>query len=183
MPPRVRKPRPKAVSVDTDKELDAQLAEYVPQVIDPGYDGHLLRIAGLPWAEVAARIGASSARSAMQSVSKYLQQAARSQSAVQQQEALQTQLDRYETILRYWWDAATVGVEVTLENGQTTRHPDKEAAFVVLRTMERMDRLQKLADSDVTVTKETLVISADPAEYIKQLKEVVAERTSANGHS
>lgn len=50
----VRKPVP--VAQNTDTELDQQLAESLPRVIDPGYTGHMMRVAGKPWAEIAEAI-------------------------------------------------------------------------------------------------------------------------------
>lgn len=178
MPPRTRKPTIKPTPQHTDKELDAQLVENVPDTFAPGYEGHQLRVAGIPWADIAKQIGSPTPRAAMDTVSRYLQEAARAQSANQQQEALQTQLARYEAVLRAWWPAATDGVEVIDESGTKIRKLDEKAALVVLRAMERLDRLLRVADSDVVISKETLVISADPAEYIKQLQEVVEARTS-----
>lgn len=158
----VKKGSPVAMR-DSDEELDALLVEHTPEVVDPGYDGHMLRVAGIPWAEVARRIGSPTPVAAVRAVSSYLQKAAAAQSAQQQQEALQTQLDRYEAILAAWWARATSG-------------QDEKAAGIVLKTLQLMDRVLRLDDSDIILTKETLVISANPELYIKQLQDVVAER-------
>lgn len=169
MPPRTRKPPAKPVIRPTpqitDKELDARLKESVPsrRVIDPGYDGHMMRVAGRPWVEIAKKIGSPSPEEAQRTVSAYLQRAARSQSASHMQEALQTQADRYEVILQSWWVPATRG-------------RDEKAAMVVLRAMERLDRLFRLDSGDVMIAKETLVVAADPESYVRQLQELVADR-------
>jgi hypothetical protein len=165
MPARTRKPTIVPTPTITDAELDARLAESVPDTFDPGYEGHRLRVAGMPWRDIAEKIGAPGPEQAQRTVSAYLSKAARSQSTAQMQEALQTQLDRYEAILHSWW-------------GPATTERDEKAALVVLRTMERLDRVLRLTDGDLTVTKETLVVSADPSEYVKQLQEVVDSRTS-----
>lgn len=151
---------------DTDADLDAQLAEHVPDAINPGYTAHMLRVQGRPWLEVAQAIGSPSAAAAMRLVSKYLGEAARHQSASHMQEALQTQLDRYETLLGNWWQAAQTG--------------DEKAAMVVLRTMERLDRILRLTDGDVVVSKETIVVSASPEQYVKQLQSIVADRAAGD---
>lgn len=164
MPPRKKvQPTPR----DTDAELDAQLAENAPDVINPGYVGHRLRVAGTPWAEVARKIGSPSPAAAMHVISRYLQDAARAQSASQMQEALMTQVDRYETILQSWWEAATTG-------------HDEKAATVVLRAMERLDRVLRLTEGDVVVSRETVVVSANPEEYVRQLQGVVTDRKDRN---
>jgi hypothetical protein len=169
MPPRKKKPLVD-VPQDTDSELDAQLAEHAPDVIDPGYDGHRMRVAGVPWSEIATKIGSSSASGAMQVVSRYLTAAAKAQSASQMQEALMTQVDRYETILHSWWELATTG-------------KDEKAATVVLRAMERLDRILRLADGEVSISRETIVVSANPEEYVKQLQGVVSERSNRSAAS
>lgn len=162
--PPVKKTAPKPMGVqNTDADLDALLEEGVPELFEPGYEAHRLRMAGTPWPEVAKAIGSPSSMAAMNTVSRYLQKAAKSQSMQHMQEALQTQVDRYEQILQSWWQAATVG-------------KDEKAALVVLRTMERLDRVLRLTDGDIVVSKETLVVSADPASYVKQLQSVVSDR-------
>lgn len=160
--------KPTGVKQNTDRELDKQLVDSLPAPVDPGYDGHMLRIAGKPWAEIAKTIGSPSAGSAMRTVSKYLRECARNQSSEHMQEALQTQIDRYEVILAAWWEKATKG-------------QDEGAATVVLRAMERLDRVLRLTDGEATVSKETIVVSPDPAAYVKQLQEVVADRDERNG--
>jgi hypothetical protein len=42
-----------------------------------------------------------------------------------------------------------------------------------------LERVQKLTDGDAVITRETLVISADRDEYIRQLQEADAERSRA----
>jgi hypothetical protein len=148
---------------DDDADLDAQLTQLVPDVADPGYEGHKLRVQGYSWVEIAKAIGSSTPRGAVTVVSRYLQDAAKAQSATQLQEALQTQVDRYEAILKAWWPAALDDL-------------DEKAATVVLRTLERLDRVLRIVDGDVSVSRETIVVSANPAEYVKQLQGVVAAR-------
>lgn len=160
--PAVAKRKPFTVVQDSDVELDTLLSDNVGDLIDPGYDGHRLRMAGKPWAVIAKEIGCPTPMAAVRMVSKYLREAATAQSAQQMQEALATQLDRYDAILEAWWPQALDG--------------DEKAAGVVLRVMERQDRVLRLTDGDVIVTKESIVISANPEQYIQQLKGVVAER-------
>lgn len=164
MPPRKRKPNPVEAMRHADDELDKLLIEEVPTTFNPGYDGYKLRLTGTPWAEVAEQIGSPSAGAASRTVSKYLAEAALSMSATQQQEVMQLRVGQYETILQKWWARGVDGQDVN-------------AASVVLRVLDRLDRLQRLTDGDVILTKETLVISADPTEYVRQLRQVVEERT------
>lgn len=160
-PPKITQP----IALNSDAELDALLEENTPSAVDAGYQGHLLRVAGLPWAAVAAQIGSPSTRAAVHTVGQYLQRAAAAQSAQHMQEALQTQVDRYETILAAWWQAGTAG-------------QDEKAARVLLSTLERLDRIERLVDGEVIVTRETLVVSADEGSYVRQLQGVVAERAA-----
>lgn len=165
-PPRKpRKPRVRKFKVDRggDADLDDRLTDLTPDVIDPGYDAHMMRVAGRPWAEIAEKIGSPTPSAAMFTVSRYLTEAAKNQSAQHQQEALQTQVDRYEALLRSWWPLATDG-------------HDEKAAAVVLRALERLDRVLRLTDGDVTVSRETIVVSGNQEEYVRQLQAVVAER-------
>jgi len=78
-------------------------------------------------------------------------------------EYLQTQIERYEAVLSAWWDRATTG-------------HDEKAANVVLRTLERLDKVLRLDKGEHAVSQETLVVSADPEAYAKQLQQVVEER-------
>ena len=133
-------------------------SEFTPsEVFDAAYKAHMARVGGATWEEAAKASGYPSAMAAGRAVTSYLQRAAANQSAQHLQEALQTQVARYEKVLSSWWQLGTDG------------HDDK-AAMVVLRALERIDRILKLTDGDVQVTRETLVISADPDEYVAQLK-------------
>ena len=76
---------------------------------------------------------------------------------------LQTQIDRYEAVLCKWWDLATTG-------------RDARAANVVLRALERLDKLLHLGDAGPVGAPETIVITGSPEEYAKQLREVVESR-------
>jgi hypothetical protein len=69
----------------------AKAAEESKQTLDPAgrvdddsaYRAHQLRLAGLPWAEVATQTGYASARVAQMAVSAYLQKAALGEAAEQ----------------------------------------------------------------------------------------------------
>ena len=142
----------------TDAHLDARIAEVSGEVFDAPYEAYLLRMKGVPWPEVAKQTGYGSGNSVAMAVSVYLQKAALAQSAQHLQEALQLQIDRYERVLHEWWELGTTG-------------HDEKAAMIVLRALERLDRVQRITEGDTIVTKETLVISADPDEYVRQLQE------------
>lgn len=157
------RPRKEVPARGDDKDLDARLVDLVPDAIEPGYEAHQMRVAGKTWAEIARRIGSSTPSAAMFTVRRYLEQAAREQSSAHMQEALQTQVDRYEAVLRAWWPLATTGL-------------DEKAALVVLRTLERLDRVLRITDGEVSISRETVVVAADPESYVKQLQQVVADR-------
>jgi hypothetical protein len=135
--------------------------EYTPEpdLIDAPYEAHKLRIAGNTWHDIAMQMNYPNAASAAMAVGHYLQRAAVQQSASHQQEALTLQVARYETVLTQWWDLGTTG-------------KDEKAASILLRTLERLDRILRLTDADSVVARETLVVSADPAEYLAQLKAI-----------
>jgi hypothetical protein len=141
-------------------------AEYTPEpdLVDAPYEAHKLRIAGNTWHDIATQVNYPSAAAAAMAVGHYLQRAAVQQSASHQQEALALQVARYETILTEWWALGTTG-------------RDEKAASILLRTLERLDRILRLTDADTVVARETLVVSADPAEYVAQLKAI----TEGNG--
>lgn len=151
------------VNRNSDKELDKLLVEHTPDIIEPGYDGFLKRVMGYSWQEVADEIGSPSPMAAMRTVSLYMQRAAAAMSAQQQQEAMQISVARYETMVRNWWVKGNEGQDVA-------------AAGILLRAMERLDRVNRLTEGDVVITRETLVISANPEEYTAQLREVVEQR-------
>jgi len=133
--------------------------EYTPEpdLIDAPYEAHKLRIAGNTWHDIATQMNYPNAAAAAMAVGHYLQRAAVQQSASHQQEALNLQVARYETVLTKWWDLGTDG-------------KDEKAASILLRTLERLDRILRLTDADTIVARETLVVSADPEAYVAQLK-------------
>jgi hypothetical protein len=153
--------KPKATLASL-RSPDVQMAvvdsEFSPSpTFDAAYEAHMVRVAGGTWEDAAKACGYPTAMAAGRAVTSYLQRAAAAQSAQHLQEALQTQVTRYEKVLSSWWQLGTTG------------HDDR-AAMVVLRALERIDRILKLTDGDVAVTRETLVISADKNEYVAQLK-------------
>ena len=92
----------------------------------------------------------------------------RAQRDLRADEYLQTQIDRYEAILAKWWDRATTG-------------HDAKAANIVLRALERLDRVLRLGDGEHAVSQEALVVSADPETYARQLQQFVEERDRRAG--
>ena len=152
-----------APMVATDATRDARVAEAAEVAFDPPYEAHKLRMAGIPWVEVARKTGYPSPAAATVAVSAWLGKAAAAVSAQHMQEALQLSVDRYEAVLEQWWRLGTTG-------------HDEKAALIVLRTLAQLDRVQKLTDNEIQITRETLVISADHDEYIRQLQGIDAER-------
>lgn len=117
-----------------------------------------LRIAGYSYEQIAQVLGFANRASACKSVNNGL----RARRDGLAGEYLQLQIDRYETILRAWWDKATTGGEV-------------KAANMVLHALERIDRLLRLERAEMDVAPETVVISADPVQYVEDLKRLDAE--------
>lgn len=146
---------------DADRDKMAGLNGDAP--FDAPFEAYKLRMAGVAWPEVAKKTGYGSGNSAAMAVSTYLQKAARNASVTHLAEALQMQVDRYEVILNEWWELGTKG-------------HDEKAAAVLLRTLQQLERVQRLTDGDTVITRETLVISADPVEYVKQLQAAAKER-------
>ena len=145
----------------TDTERDAEVVLAADgMAFDPAHEAHKLRITGMPWREVAHKTGYPTADAAAGAVARYLQKAAGNMTAEQQHHALTLQIDRYEAILNNWWEAGAGAGR------------DDSAATIVLRTMAQLDKIQRLGEPDVVVSKETIVISADPEEYVRQLKEM-----------
>ena len=114
---------------------------------------------GCSFDEIAEQLGYSNRGSAWKAVDRGL----RVQRDLRADEYLQTQIDRYEAVLATWWEKATTG-------------QDAKAANIVLRTLERLDKVLRLGDGDIVASRETLVVSANPKEYAKQLQQVVEER-------
>jgi len=119
---------------------------------------------GSSYDEIAEQLGYANRGSAWKAVDRGL----RVQRDLRADEYLQTQIDRYEAILARWWDRATTG-------------HNAKAANVVLRALERLDRVLRLTEGEHAVSQETLVVSADPEAYAKQLQQVVEERDRRAG--
>ena len=169
--PSGRPPKRKATPM-TEKQItgahhDAEIAEVSGIPFDPPYEAYKLRLTGLPWTEVAHRTGYASDATVVRAVSIYLQKAALRVSQEHQQEALQMSIGRYEAVLAEWWELGTTG-------------HDEKAAAIVLRTLERLDRVQRLTEGDAQITTETIVISGDPDSYVKQLQAVAEGRKTAS---
>lgn len=118
-----------------------------------------LHNAGHSYDEIAEELGFAGRGSAWKCVDRGLQ----SRRDLRADEYMTTQLDRYEGILRAYWSDATIG-------------GDPKAALVVLRAMERLDKVLRLTDGPRTVSQESIVIAADPETYVAQLRQVVEER-------
>jgi hypothetical protein len=118
-----------------------------------------LHDAGHSYDEIAHELGYSGRGAAWKAIDRGL----RAQRDLRAGDYLTTQIDRYEAILRQWWEAGTTG-------------HDAKAANILLRTLERLDRVLRLTDGEHAVSQETLVISADPEAYARQLQQVVGER-------
>ena len=114
---------------------------------------------GCSYDGIAEQLGYANRGSAWKAVDRGL----RAQRDLRADEYLVTQITRYEAVLAPWWEKATTG-------------HDGKAANIVLRTLERLDKVLRLGDGEHAVSQETLVISADPEAYAKQLQQVVEER-------
>src|SRR5664279_5059023 len=114
---------------------------------------------GCGYDEIAKQLGYANRGSAWKAVDRGL----RVQRDLRADDYLQTQICRYEAVLAAWWDRATTG-------------HDEKAANVVLRALERLDKVLRLDKGEHAASQETLVISADPEAYARQLQQVVEER-------
>ena len=119
---------------------------------------------GCSYDEISEQLGYANRGSAWKAVDRGL----RVQRDLRADQYLQTQIDRYEAILARWWDRAI--------NGH-----DAKAANIVLRTLERLDRVLRLTEGEHAVSQESIVVSADPAAYSRQLQHVVEERDRQAG--
>ena len=119
---------------------------------------------GCGYDEIAEQLGYANRGSAWKAVDRGL----RVQRDLRADEYLQTQLHRYEQVLSKWWDRAI--------NGH-----DAKAANIVLRALERLDRVLRLTEGEHAVSQETLVVSADPETYARQLQHFVEERDRRAG--
>ena len=114
---------------------------------------------GCSYDGIAEQLGYANRGSAWKAVDRGL----RAERDLRADEYLVTQITRYEAVLAAWWEKATTG-------------HDEKAANVVLRALERLDKVLRLDKGEHAVSQETLVISADPEAYAKQLQQVVEER-------
>lgn len=114
---------------------------------------------GCSYDEIAEQLGYANRGSAWKTVNRGL----RSQRDLRAGDYLQTQIDRYERVLATSWERATTG-------------HDWKAANIVLRTLEQLDKVLRLGDGERAVSRESVLISANPEAYVAQLQEVVEER-------
>ena len=119
---------------------------------------------GGSYEEISEQLGYANRGSAWKAVDRGL----RAQRDLRADDYLQTQITRYEAVLAMWWDRATAG-------------HNAKAANVVLRALERLDRVLRLTEGEHTVSQESIVVSADPAAYSRQLQHVVEERDRQAG--
>lgn len=118
-----------------------------------------LHAEGRSFDEISGQLGYANRSAAWKAVDRGL----RAERGARAADYFQRQLDRYAAITDAWWDAATAG-------------RDPKAANVVLRVLERLEKLLRLDDRDQTTEGETIVISADPAQYVEDLKHIDQER-------
>src|SRR5664279_5346737 len=91
--------------------------------------------------EIAEQLGYANRGSAWKAVDRGL----RVQRDLRADDYLQTQIDRYEQVLSKWWDRAI--------NGH-----DAKAANIVLRALERLDRVLRLTEGEHAVSQELSLI-------------------------
>lgn len=136
---------------DEPSEVDA---------FEPAHRAHELRLAGLPWREVAIHSGYKSMLSAKMAVTAYLQRAAILAGEDQAKEALATEIERLDALHNAWWRDALNG--------------DEKAAMVILRISQQRVKIYELlfADKDTSAGPRTVVISGDTEEYIAGLRAI-----------
>lgn len=148
--------------------IDGRIAGEVGAVIavEPAHEAYLARLSGLPWRAVARKVGYVSATTARLAVKNYLERAAFDRSEDERREALELAIERSEAVLAAWWGKATEG-------------HDKDAAALVLRTLDQLSRLQRLESQDAAPAARTIVIAGSPEEYAAQLRQVLERRKAA----
>lgn len=140
-------------------ELVPALPEPEPEVFEPAHLAHQLRLRGESWQAAATMAGYPSTSACQHAVTAYIQRAAMARSNEQRELALQTQIDRYESILRSWWDLGTAG-------------RDDKAAAILLKTLSQLDRVQKLDDMEQSTGAAVMVIAGTEEEYIARLRAI-----------
>lgn len=133
--------------------------EPTPEVFEPAFIAHQLRLRGETWKDVAEATGYPTPSACQHAVTGYIQRAAIARSAEQRELALQTQIDRYEALLRSWWDLGT------------TMH-DEKAANILLKALAQLDRVQKLDDMETSAATAVMVIAGTEEEYIARLRAI-----------
>ena len=146
-------------------------------VANPAYEVHQLRMQGVPWREATELLGYASETAAKMAVPAYLARAATEIDTDQKREALQTQLDRYEAVLRAWWKQGTTPVDVVVGT-QVVQVMDDRAAATVLKTLAQIDKLYNFgADESGMKAAEIIVIGGTPEQYTAGLKALAEAET------
>ncbi len=125
---------------------------------------HKLRIAGAPWREVAKAVGYNSATSAQIEVTKMLQTVGIRQLNERRQEAFDLEDDRLEELHQTYWPMAMAGSE--------------KAADIVLKVIDKRMRLwglDQMHTAPAAIGKQTIVISAEPEDFVRDLRLVTGE--------
>ena len=130
------------------------------------YHAYKQRQSGASWEQIAEDNGYSSADSAMTAVNTYLQRSALSQSEEWRREALQLELDRFDSLNVIAWDQAMAG--------------DLRAVDTVLKIMGHRAKLLQLdVPTNTNDGMRTLIVMGDTEEYVKSLKQVATEELEA----
>lgn len=125
---------------------------------------HKMRIAGATWKEAADAVGYNSPTSAQVEVKKMLQTVGLRQLTERRQEAFDLEDDRLESLHFTYWGRAMAG--------------DDKAADIVLKIIGQRMRLwglDQMHTTPATTGKQTIVISAEPQEFIRDLKIVAGD--------
>lgn len=157
----------------SDIEVRQEDADFTPEVFTrvPGlpelediedgertYWAHRLRLTGLPWNEIAARVGFSGGVVANVEVRRYLQKEALELSSQRRAEALELELMRLDDLQSVYYPQALVG--------------EIKAAEFVLKVMSQRSKLLGLEQGDTKDSgSRTLIIT--PENYKEELKRLV----------
>lgn len=189
-------PAEEPYSDDELAELESWMAELNDPVVpvevledgddseDRAYKAHRLRLRGMPWREIAGRLGYPNEHEVRLAHDKYMTAAGMAASASMKAHALTMQLDRYEDVLNNLAQAAFEGTVVldkdrklvTDKHGNPVREFSGSAMGLYVRVLERIDKLMRLEGTEISIQQDIIVIAGTREEYLAGLQNQVRAR-------
>ena len=149
-------------------ELDQPELGEDGEIRDKHYWAFHLKKQGLTWEKVAQRLGYNSAQAAHRAAKIYQDEHAVRLSQQEQIEWLEMQLNRCETMIAQYWNAAQLG--------------DTDAAQIVLRYMQEESKYARLyEEQSASNTTKYVVINTGRQQYAQELKEIALSTKALNG--